>query len=123
MVLLKSSKGNNVANTDRFERAVGTYASGPVITPICLSFRVNTQFKNKSKVIRTVMPSLESNTTKSSVNEQRPNTINAAIVRLMKARKVMSYRDLEMEVLRQLHMFSPEPRMIKVCGFAVFQPV
>lgn len=78
------------------------------------SFKVNTGFKSKSKVIRTPMPSLEEAKTKERVGEERSQVVDAAVVRVMKARKQLSIKDLEMEVLRQLQHFSPTPRLIKV---------
>lgn len=47
------------------------------------------------------------------MQEDRGNAVDAAIVRVMKARKVLAHADLQYEVLRQINGFHPEPRFIK----------
>ena len=43
----------------------------------------------------------------------RSNAVDASIVRVMKARKVLSHNDLMSEVLRQISTFQPDVRFIK----------
>ena len=46
----------------------------------------------------------------SSVEEERRHLVEAAVVRIMKARKTMSHHDLVAEVIRQLSFrFTPSP--------------
>jgi cullin 1 len=45
--------------------------------------------------------------------EERKETVDAAIVRIMKARKQMYHADLVQEVLLQIKFFRPDPRLIK----------
>ena len=47
------------------------------------------------------------------VQMMRANILDANIVRIMKARKVLPHNDLIQEVLKAVTMFKPEPRHIK----------
>ncbi|KAL9641994.1 hypothetical protein ABK040_004050 [Willaertia magna] len=52
--------------------------------------------------------------TKQKVDEERKWQLDAAIVRIMKARKTLEHRDLVLEVTKQLQQrFMPSPEMIK----------
>jgi cullin 1 len=58
------------------------------------------------------MPDLEDKKkSEERVQEDRTFAIEAAIVRTMKARKVLRHTELVGEVLQQLHMFKPNPRV------------
>lgn len=119
VILLKSPVGSTVSMSNRWGLRGVWGALPPFADPSAgrgcgSSFKVNAGFKSKSKVIRTPMPSLEENKTKERVGEERSQVVDAAVVRVMKARKQLSHKDLEVEVLRQLQHFSPTPRLIKV---------
>lgn len=47
------------------------------------------------------------------MEEDRSIAIEAAIVRVMKARKKLRHTDLVVEVINQLTLFKPNPRLIK----------
>lgn len=47
------------------------------------------------------------------VTEERGFAVDAAVVRVMKARKVLAHQELQMEVLRQLSYFQPSQKLIK----------
>lgn len=47
------------------------------------------------------------------MQEDRGNAVDASIVRVMKARKVLAHADLQYEVLRQITGFQPDARLIK----------
>eukprot|EP00698_Gefionella_okellyi_P009448 TRINITY_DN23_c0_g1_i1.p1 TRINITY_DN23_c0_g1~~TRINITY_DN23_c0_g1_i1.p1 ORF type:complete len:736 (+),score=197.62 TRINITY_DN23_c0_g1_i1:50-2257(+) len=58
----------------------------------------------------------ETTTTNKAVQEERKYKIDAAIVRIMKARRRLHINDLMAEVMQQLlKYFKPEPKMIKRC--------
>ena len=59
------------------------------------------------------MPSLEPKGSKKVVDQSRQIAIQAAVVRIMKARKRMSHAALVGEVLGQISLFHPDPRQIK----------
>lgn len=77
-------------------------------------FEVNTRFKSQSFRIDIPVPKLEEDKAEQKVAETRPHTIDAMIVRIMKARKTLHHNELEAEVLRKLQWFKPSPRDIKV---------
>lgn len=47
------------------------------------------------------------------IEVERGATIDAAIVRIMKSRKVLSHIHLVSEILQHLNFFVPDPRQIK----------
>lgn len=60
--------------------------------------------------------------THSSVDEDRKLYLQAAIVRIMKARKVIRHNDLIQEVISQaVNRFSPSVPMIKKCIEALME--
>jgi len=78
------------------------------------NFLFNEQFTCQMRKIRIPMASLEdaSQTTK-RVEEDRSVAIEAATVRIMKARKTLSHQQLLSEILTQLAFFRPDPKVIK----------
>ena len=63
--------------------------------------------------IRIPMASLDSSFSAKKVEEDRTIAIEAAIVRIMKARKTLPHQQLLSEVLNQLSFFNPNPRVVK----------
>lgn len=79
-------------------------------------FCSNTAFTNNLRKFRIPMPVLddaEAATGNKFLAEERGHTVDASIVRIMKARKILSHTDLQYEVLRQITAFQPEPKFIK----------
>eukprot|EP00922_Rhytidocystis_sp_ex-Travisia-forbesii_P057487 GHVS01085137.1.p1 GENE.GHVS01085137.1~~GHVS01085137.1.p1 ORF type:complete len:844 (-),score=110.22 GHVS01085137.1:123-2654(-) len=78
-------------------------------------FEVNPDFTCATRLIKIPAPQQQDeHLTKERIEEDRSLAIEAAIVRLMKARKIMTHSQIVTEVLGQLSMFKPNPKMIKV---------
>jgi cullin 1 len=77
------------------------------------SFAVNTKFSCPMRKIRVPMASLDESHNPKRVEEDRTVAIEAAVVRIMKARKTLSHQSLLAEVLSQLAFFRPNPKVIK----------
>ncbi len=81
------------------------------------SFRTNRDFKNPLKKFRVPMATLddsvEGGANSKNLNEERGTIVDACIVRIMKARKVLAHTQLQFEVLRQITTFQPDPKFIK----------
>merc|ERR1711862_81171 len=78
------------------------------------SFAANTKFSSNKRKIRIQMVSLDDTHVIKKVEENRSAVIEAAIVRIMKARKTLQHQQLIAEVLPQLAFFKPNPRDIKL---------
>ncbi len=92
-VVNKVPPGNKIAVTDKFT--------------------ANPKFSSNMRKIRIPMASLDSTHSTKRVEEDRTIAIEAAIVRIMKARKTLPHQQLIAEVLAQLAFFKPNPRVIK----------
>eukprot|EP01038_Epipyxis_sp_PR26KG_P011634 gene11634-15584_t len=77
------------------------------------SFAFNEQFTCNMRKIRIPMASLEDSHSTKRVEEDRSVAIEAAVVRIMKARKTLAHQQLVAEVLTQLAFFKPDPKLIK----------
>lgn len=76
-------------------------------------FTANVKFTSNMRKIRIPMASLDSSFNTKKVEEDRTIAIEAAIVRIMKARKTLQHQQLLSEVLAQLSFFNPNPRVVK----------
>lgn len=92
-VLVKAPESNSIGLTD--------------------TFAFNESFASPLKKIRIPMASLDEPRNQQRIEDDRSHTIEAAIVRIMKARKTMTHGSLFSEVIAQLHFFRPNPKVIK----------
>jgi len=77
------------------------------------AFKINVDFQSKIRKVRIPMASLEDTHNPQRVEEDRGLAIEAAIVRIMKARKRLQHTLLVTEVVNQLRTFKPAPKIIK----------
>jgi cullin 1 len=77
------------------------------------TFQVNVSFASPMRKLRIPMASLEESHSQKNVEEDRSIAIEAAIVRIMKARKTLQHQQLISEVLSQLAFFKPNLKVIK----------
>ena len=74
------------------------------------TFAYNAAFASSLRVVSFPCPSLEETHDPKKVEENREHSIDAAIVRIMKARKTLTVTELQGEVMKQLSIFNPTPR-------------
>lgn len=77
------------------------------------TFIFNSGFKSPMRQLRIPMASLEDSHNPKRVEEDRSIAIEAAVVRIMKARKTLTHQQLVSEVISQFNIFKPEPKLIK----------
>jgi cullin 1 len=92
-VIEKDPKSNTIKATDTFK------AAG--------------RFSCKMHKVRIPMANLDESHNPKRVEEDRSVAIEAAVVRIMKARKTLLHQQLVAEVLAQLAFFRPNPKVIK----------
>jgi hypothetical protein len=96
-----------------------TNTSTTVVKKINMEDRLefNTQFTNKGIKMKIPVPKINVKRTSAGLTEDaemhRRLVIDAAIVRIMKARRNMNHQQLIAEVIEQLRLFKPMPKDIK----------
>lgn len=76
-------------------------------------FVPNEKFSCMHRKVRIPPPSQEETHKQERVEEDRSIAVEAAIVRILKARRTMTHQVLVSEVLSQLSFFQPNPKLIK----------
>ena len=76
-------------------------------------FKVNIKFASQQRRVQFPMPILEVAVRKEKVTQDRSHAVDAALVRVMKARKKMNYNDLRLEVVTLMRTFKPDDALIK----------
>ena len=87
-----------------------------VVKALLDNFEINTKFQDKMARIRIPLPPVEQEKKKVAevVHADRKYQIDAAIVRIMKARKVLKHSELMTETVTQLSSsFKPDVKTIK----------
>lgn len=88
-------------------------ASGLGGCRVCLPYR---RSREPLSPLRLVMPVMEDRRkVREEVETDRKHVVDAAIVRIMKARKAASHNNLTMEVMQQVKLFKPDIKLIKKC--------
>jgi cullin 1 len=93
--------------------AVGGIGSGPIESSDILA--INESFSVPHRKVKIPPPTAGTEEThnKGKVEEDRSFSIEAAIVRVMKTRKILQHQQLIAEVVSQLTLFKPNPKVIK----------
>lgn len=78
------------------------------------TFLLKTNFTSNMKKITLPTPKQEENFSKKKVVEDRNLAIEAAVVRIMKSRRVLTHSNLISEVVNLLSAFRPQVRDIKM---------
>jgi cullin 1 len=79
------------------------------------TFTINEKFSDRARRVRVPLPPLDDRRkVTEDVDKDRKHAIEAAIVRIMKSRKVLQHSNLIMEVVQQLQaQFNPDVKLIK----------
>ena len=79
------------------------------------NFAVNFQFASTLKKFRIPMVNLQNQSTNTvqELSKQRSHHIDACIIRIMKAKKILSHAELNYEVLKRTASFQPDSKTIK----------
>lgn len=78
-------------------------------------YKVNHEFTCAARRFKLPVPLQEDVAQRDNVKQDRTIAIEAAIVRVMKARKNIAHSQLVAEVLSNLQFFYPQPQDIKKC--------
>ncbi len=76
-------------------------------------FTFNFNFTFPRRIVPVPCPPFEERNVQETVQEDRTHQIEAAIVRIMKIKKTYEHGSLIVDVINQLRMFNPEPKIIK----------
>lgn len=109
--IIKKAAGSSGSGESAAEASAGP-KEDKVIRPTD-SFQFNDAFTCPMRKIRIPMASLEESHNMKRVEEDRSHAIEAAAVRIMKARKTLSHQQLVSEVLQQLSFFRPDAKVSK----------
>lgn len=109
---LMISKFKVIKRVSNASAASGATSGGNAIKNTDI-FQFNESFTCPMRKIRIPMASLEDNQSSKKVEEDRSLSIEASIVRIMKARKTLQHQQLIAEVLTQLSFFKPDPKVVK----------
>ena len=118
-VLLKRDGGSGGGSSSAAAAGAGGGAAAKASRKISPTdvFTVNASFTDRLRRVKIPLPQISSEEKRKVVEDvarDRCFAIDAAIVRTMKARKVLSHRELLLEVTPQLaRLFSPDPKVIK----------
>lgn len=74
---------------------------------------LDSNYQNSRRTVTLPSPSLVEKTTSAVPDNDRRNTVDAALVRVMKARKTLPHQQLVSEVMAQIRFFRPEVKFIK----------
>ena len=74
----------------------------------------NENFQTNFVRLNLPVPVLEEVYKKEKVTEDRCHAVDATIVRIMKTRKRLELSSLMAEVLASLHLFKPQPKLVKL---------
>jgi len=76
-------------------------------------FKVNVKFQSQNRRVQFPVPILEAAVRREKVTQDRSHAVDAALVRVMKARKKMQYNDLRLEIVTLMRTFKPDDALIK----------
>ena len=76
-------------------------------------FKVNIKFSSQNKRVQFPVPILEAAVKREKVTQDRSHAVDAALVRVMKARKKMQYKDLVLEIIMLSRTFKPDDALIQ----------